>query len=63
MKDSINFDEIDFVNLVKITKGFSGAEIENIYTKVIELVIESQFNEKEIIITNETFANIIKSCN
>ena len=63
IKDSINFDEIDFVNLVKITKGFSGAEIENIYTKIIELVIEYQFNEKEITITNETFGDIIKLYN
>jgi ATP-dependent 26S proteasome regulatory subunit len=61
IEGSVNFDTINFDNLITFTKGFSGAEIENIYTKVIELVIETQFNEKEeIIITNEILFNIIQ---
>lgn len=60
IEGSVNFDTINFDDLITFTKGFSGAEIENIYTKVIELVIETQFNEKEIIITNEILYNIIQ---
>ena len=35
------------------------ANIEDIYVKLVELVIESQFNEKEIVITNKIFNNLI----
>lgn len=57
--ESVNFDKINFDKLVKITNNFSGAQIEYIYVKIVELVIESQFNEKEIIITNKIINDII----
>lgn len=57
--DAVKFDEIQFDKLVKITNGFSGAQIEDIYVKIVELVIESQFNGNNIIITNEIVNNIV----
>jgi ATP-dependent 26S proteasome regulatory subunit len=57
--DAVKFDEIYFDKLVKITNGFSGAQIEDIYVKIVELVIESQFNGNDIIITNEIINNIV----
>jgi vesicle-fusing ATPase len=57
--DSVNFNEIDFDKLVKITNGFSGAQIEDIYVKIVELIIESQFNGNDIVITNEIINNIV----
>jgi SpoVK/Ycf46/Vps4 family AAA+-type ATPase len=57
---SVKFDDIDFDNMVTLTKDFSGAEIEYVYVKIIELLIEGQFNKTEIIITNEMINDIIK---
>jgi SpoVK/Ycf46/Vps4 family AAA+-type ATPase len=57
--NAVNFDEIYFDKLVEITNGFSGAQIEDIYVKIVELVIESQFNGNNIIINNEIINNIV----
>ena len=59
--NNINFDDINFDTLVKNTEGFSGAQIEYIYVKIVELVIESIFNDKEITITNEIIDDIVKN--
>jgi SpoVK/Ycf46/Vps4 family AAA+-type ATPase len=57
---TVKFQDINFDNMVKLTIGFSGAQIEYIYVKVIELVIEKQFNGTEITITNEIITDIMK---
>jgi hypothetical protein len=57
--ESVLFYEIKFDKLVEITNGFSGAQIEDIYVKIIELVIDSHFKGNEIIITNEIINNIV----
>jgi len=55
----VNYKEINFENLLKRTEGFSGARIEDIYVKLVEQVIDAQFNESDLIITDEIFNNII----
>jgi hypothetical protein len=60
MKDSIKFDEINIDNLVEITDNFSGADIENIYNKIIEIIIEYKMNDiEEVIITEKIMIQVI----
>ena len=60
IKESIDFNLIDINKIVENTENLSGAEIENIFTKIIQLHINSKIiNQQEIIITDKTFDDII----